>query len=395
MDDSLGAEDAGLAPLVDDDAEEFYEDSPSGSVSSLVDGTIIRTNRTLRRWLGYDDDLVERRRFLELLAPGDRIYYETHYAPLLLMQGEVRGIAVELICADGSRLPCLISSVLRPADEKKPAVIRTTVFDATDRRKYEQQLLRAREEAREAEERARTLARTLQQSLIPPEPPDIPGLDVGAAYHPVGRGVDVGGDFYDVFEIGGGDWGVIMGDVSGKGVEAAGVTAAARYTARGAAVRSTKPSDVLDSVNQALLRDRSDRYCTMCYATVHPQGSAGVAMTLSSGGHPLPLRVPRKGAIAQLGRSGAVLGAFDELTLFDDSVTLQPGDMVVLYTDGMTDGRRGDDFFGQDRLLQALLDLRGESASVVASGLVERVVTHQDGWPRDDVAVVALRVPTA
>ena len=391
MDDPLGAEDAGLAPLFEDD-DEPYEDSPSGSVSSLVDGTIIRANRTLRRWLGYDDELVERR-FLDLLAPGDRIYYETHYAPLLLMQGEVRGVAIELIRADGTRLPCLISSVLRPADEKRPAVIRTTVFDATDRRKYEQELLRAREEAREAESRARALAKTLQQSLIPPELPHVPGLDVGAAYHPVGRGLDVGGDFYDVFEIAGGVWGVIIGDVSGKGAEAAGVTAAARYTARGAAVRSTRPSDVLHSVNQALLRDRSDRYCTMLYATIHPQVSAAVAMTMSSGGHPLPLWVPREGAIAQIGRSGTVLAAFDEPTLYDDSVTLQPGDMVVLYTDGMTDGRRGDDFFGEDRLLRALDDMRGASASVVASALVERVVTHQDGWPRDDVAVVALRVP--
>lgn len=380
-------------PAVDDDLEELYEDSPTGSVSSLLDGTIVRMNRTLRRWLRYDEPVGGR--FPDLLAPGDRIYHETHYAPLLLMQGEVRGIAVELVRGDGTRLPCMISSTLRRAGPGKPAMIRTTVFDATDRRKYEHELLRAREESRAAEERAMALAQTLQQSLIPPEPPHIPGLDVGAAYHPVGRGLDVGGDFYDVFEIAGGVWGVIMGDVSGKGAEAAGVTAAARYTARGAAVQSRRPSDVLTSVNQALLRDRSDRYCTMCYATVHLRGAADVSLTLSLGGHPLPLRVPQEGPIDRLGRSGTVLGAFDDVTLYDDPVALQPGDMVVLYTDGLTDGRRGEDFFGQDRLLQELDELRGASAPDVASNLVERVVTYQDGWPRDDVAVVALRVPRA
>jgi sigma-B regulation protein RsbU (phosphoserine phosphatase) len=378
-------------PVVDDNLEDLYEDSPTGSVSSLLDGTIVRMNRTLRRWLQHGERAVGR--FPDLLAPGDRIYHETHYAPLLLMQGEVRGIAVELVRADGSRLACMISSTLRPATPDKPAMIRTTVFDATDRRRYEHELLRAREESRAAEARAMALARTLQQSLIPPEPPHIPGLDVGAAYHPAGRGLDVGGDFYDVFEIAGGVWGVIMGDVSGKGAEAAGVTAAARYTARGAAVRSRRPSDVLTSVNQALLRDRSDRYCTMCYATVHPRGSADVSLTLSSGGHPLPLRVPQEGTIDRLGRSGTVLGAFDDVTLYDDPVTLRAGDMVVFYTDGLTDGRRGHVFFGHDRLLQELDELRAASAPDVARTLVERVVAYQDGWPRDDIAAVVLRVP--
>jgi sigma-B regulation protein RsbU (phosphoserine phosphatase) len=131
----------------------------------------------------------------------------------------------------------------------------------------------------------------------------------------------------------------------------------------------------------------------MCYATVHPRASADVSLTLSSGGHPLPLRVPQEGPIHPLGRSGTVLGAFDDVTLYDDPVTLEAGDMVVLYTDGLTDGRRADDFFGQDRLLQELHQLREASAPDVARTLVDRVVAYQDGWPRDDVAVVVLQVP--
>jgi sigma-B regulation protein RsbU (phosphoserine phosphatase) len=375
---------------VADDSEALYEDAPSGALVTLADGTIVRVNRTLLRWLGRPPEDVLGRPFRELLAPGDRIYYETHYAPLLLMQHEVSGVAVTLVCADGSGVPCMISSMLRPAEQDRPAAILTTLFEATDRRTYEQELLRARKGARAAEERAHALARSLQQSLLPPALPDVPGLDVAAAYHPVGQGLDVGGDFYDVFEMATGTWALLVGDVSGKGAAAAGVTAAARYAARGAAVRSTMPSDVLRAVNRALLRDGSDHYCTMCYVAVRAVDEGGVRLVLSSGGHPLPLRVRRDGGIEGVGSPGTALGLLDEVTLHDDEVILAPGDALIVYTDGVTDGRRGDAFFGEERLFGALDELRGAPVSVIATSLVDRVVGFQEGWPRDDVAVVAL-----
>jgi sigma-B regulation protein RsbU (phosphoserine phosphatase) len=132
--------------------------------------------------------------------------------------------------------------------------VRTAVFDATERRQYEQELLRAKQRAQESEERARLLARTLQQSLIPPAPPDIPGLQVSAAYRPAGNGDEIGGDFYDVFQLGPGEWMVAVGDVRGKGVEAAVVTSLVRHTTRAAAVGHPQPSQVLDMLNQVLLR---------------------------------------------------------------------------------------------------------------------------------------------
>jgi PAS domain S-box-containing protein len=134
-------------------AEELYDHAPAGYLSSLLDGRIVRVNETLLRWTGYTRDaLVREKRLHDLLAPGARIYYETHYAPLLQMQGSVREIAVELVRADGSRLPVLMNSTLLRDASGAPRVVRSTVFDASERRRYERELLRARADA---ESRAR------------------------------------------------------------------------------------------------------------------------------------------------------------------------------------------------------------------------------------------------
>jgi PAS domain S-box-containing protein len=139
--------------LLDESLQEIYEDAPVGYISSLVDGTIVRINRTLLGWAGRErGDLVGHARLHDLLAPGARIYYETHVAPLLQMQGEVREIAAELLRADGSRLSVLMNAVLVRDDAGAARVIRTTVVDASERRRYERELLRARSEA---ESRAR------------------------------------------------------------------------------------------------------------------------------------------------------------------------------------------------------------------------------------------------
>jgi PAS domain S-box-containing protein len=136
------------APLFDDDAEELYEDAPCGYLSTAPDGTIRRANRTFLAWSGYhSDDLIGRRRFSDLLPPGAKIYYETHYAPLLQMQGSVREIALEIVCADGRRLPVLVNAVVKHDPSGRPRVVRVTVFDATERREYERALLEARSEA--------------------------------------------------------------------------------------------------------------------------------------------------------------------------------------------------------------------------------------------------------
>jgi len=135
------------AAYVEESAEELYEDAPCGYLSTALDGTIVRANRTFLSWGGYSLDELLARRFYDLLPAGAKIYYETHYAPLLRMQGHVRELALELVRADGSRFPVLVNAALRHDDAGQPLSVRITVFDATDRRRYERQLLEARADA--------------------------------------------------------------------------------------------------------------------------------------------------------------------------------------------------------------------------------------------------------
>jgi sigma-B regulation protein RsbU (phosphoserine phosphatase) len=393
----IGEQQAAFPAFLEESAEDLYEHAPCGYVSTLLDGTLVRVNQTFLDWTGYRrEELVGRRRFQHLLAPGGRIYYETHVSPLLAMQGTLRGIAVDVVRTDGSRLPALVNATVRTDAEGGPAVVRTTVFDATDRREYERELVRARRRAEESEERARVLARTLQESLIPPAPLGIPGLRVAAAYRPAGKGDEVGGDFYDVFETARGDWAIVVGDVCGKGVEAATVTALARYTVRAAAMGARRPRLVLATLNEALLRDRSDRFCTVVYARVRHRGGGRFRLVVASGGHPLPLRViGATGEVAEVGRPGTILGVVDSPALAEAAVDLGPGDVVVFYTDGVVEGRQGDEFYGEERVAALLAAHRESGAAAVAEALVEDVVAFQESLPRDDVAVVVLEVPPA
>lgn len=149
--------------MTTESAEDLYEHAPCGYLSALPDGTITRVNRTLLDWTGHTRDaLLGGRRFVDLLTVGGRIYHETHYAPLLHMQGEVREIAFDIRRADGELLPVLVNSTLRRDETGAAAAIRTTVFDATERRAYERELLEAQRRERVARERAEVLQRTME-----------------------------------------------------------------------------------------------------------------------------------------------------------------------------------------------------------------------------------------
>ena len=376
-----------------ENAEDLYEHAPCGYLSTLPDGTIIKVNETLLSWTGHRREELVGRRFVDLLTAGGRIYHETHYAPLLSMQGSVREIAWDILCADGSRLPVLVNSILVRTEDGAPHVIRTSVFDATDRRAYERELLEARRQAQRSEALARDLAATLQASLLPPELPAIPALDIGAAYRPAGAGDEVGGDFYDVFETGRDDWAVVLGDVCGKGPIAAGVTALARYTIRATAMRTRRPSAVLADLNTALLRHPGDRFATVVYLRVQRSRQGTVIVTIASGGHPPPLRLGRNG-VTPVGVPGTLLGVLDRPELHDTTIVLHPGEGLFCYTDGLTEGRRGEEFFGEERLHAALAAGRGRPTWELAQAVVDEVVAFQGGQPRDDMAAVLLGVPT-
>jgi sigma-B regulation protein RsbU (phosphoserine phosphatase) len=378
--------------LLDDDAERLYEHAPCGYLSTEPDGMIVRANTTFLTLTGYTrPELVGRFTFAQLLTPGGQIYHETHFAPMLRMQGTAREIALDIVCADGSRLPVLVSAVLEREADGSPRVVRTAVFDARDRRQYERELVRAKEQAEASEAHARSLARTLQRTLIPPTPPVVPGLDVAAVYRPAGTGEEVGGDFYDVFQVGPDDWVVCIGDVCGKGVDAAVVTALVRHTIRAAAVRLASPSDILRDLNAALLRYRSDRFCTVGILRLRRHQGTWTA-SVGSGGHPAALLLRPGESPRPVGSAGSLLGVMEDVSFTDAEVTLAPRDAILLYTDGVPEARRDGEFYGEERLLAVAQANQGRAAGLTEA-LLSDVLGFQFGLARDDIAIVAVRVP--
>ena len=380
-----------LDALVHDDPVQLYDSAPCGFLTTTPDGVIVKTNATFRTWLHRPADQLTGQHFVGLLTAGGRIYHETHFAPMLQLHDHVREVALNLVRADGKRLPVLVNATLARDQDGAPRAIRIAVFDATERRQYELELVRAKERAEASERRARALARTLQQTLIPPTPPEIPHLELAAAYRPATEALDVGGDFYDVFAVGPEDWVVTLGDVCGKGLDAAIVTALTRHTIRALAVSHEEPSRILTDLNEVLRQHDEEQFCTAVILRMRrtPDGWHAV---ISSGGHPPPLRVFLESPPHTFEVSGPLVGVFEGAEFEDRHLRLAAGEGLVLYTDGVTESRRAKELFGEDRLLGSV-EAHGPSPHGIVDGVIAEVWEFQDGRPRDDVAVLALRVP--
>lgn len=248
----------------------------------------------------------------------------------------------------------------------------------------------------ESGERFATLARTLQESLLPPDLPEVRGVELAARYHPAGAGTDVGGDFYDVFRTGRDRWGIVVGDVCGKGAEAARFTALARYTVRAASMLARAPSRVLTMLNEAILRQSTsggglgdERFATVVYATLH-RAKGRVTLAVSSGGHPPALVVRTDGTVEPVSPPGMVLGLFPKADLADATVILEPGESLVLYTDGVTEARGPDGEFAEWRLRELLASSAEASAKVLAEKVEAAVLAHQGGTAGDDIAILVV-----
>ena len=240
------------------------------------------------------------------------------------------------------------------------------------------------------------VARSLQAALLPPALPDIAWLELGARYRVAEADVEIGGDFYDVMEVGPDAWGVVVGDVCGRGPDAAALTGLVRHSVRTAVIRQQAASDVLSQTNAAVLDQIDDaRFCTAAYLRVE-RVPGGVRAQTSSAGHPRPVLLRADGTAEFVDCAGLLLGVVDRPALFDVDFSLGPGDAVVLYTDGVTEARRGKDLFGEKRLLGTLAELAGLGAERIAAGLDDAVATYQDGAD-DDIAVLVVRasVPAA
>jgi sigma-B regulation protein RsbU (phosphoserine phosphatase) len=364
-------------------------------------GRVVDFNPAAEAVFGYEREAIVGERLGDLIIPPDlrdahhralRKYVQDGQATILGKRLELTGLR-----ADGTQFP--VELTVTRLGTREPPVFAGFMRDITERRDAEDKLGRLLEREREArvraegaERAAREAAEALQRSLLPPHLPAIEGVEIGAAYRAGTEGWEVGGDFYDVFEVGGGTWALVLGDVCGKGVEAAATTATVRYAVRAAAVQHSGPDAVLEAVNAALLLDpRPDSFCTALYACLDVSGPRP-RVKLALGGHPRPMILRADGTVCQIGEPGTLIGAFATTASSLSEHELHPGDVLLLYTDGVTEARAPDrKLMGIGGLSDRLAACRGLSAAQVAARIEAEVVELTGGRASDDLAVVAVR----
>jgi integral membrane sensor domain MASE1 len=236
------------------------------------------------------------------------------------------------------------------------------------------------------------IADTLQESLLPALP-RVPGIETAVDFHAAGERHLVGGDFYDLFQIDDGNWAVVVGDVLGKGAEAAATTSLARYTIRAEAVHTRQPSRILQQLNDAVLRQSPEQSCSVALARLELNDGTAARVTLSVGGHPLPMILRASGAVETFGEPGSLLGVHPQPTLADYRADLGPGDALFLYTDGLTEAYAPARIYSPEQLGSALSAEAGQSARSITAGIQRRLLTDGPDELRDDIVVFVLRVP--
>lgn len=248
----------------------------------------------------------------------------------------------------------------------------------------------------------RRTANLLQASLLPPEIPKVQGADIAVFYHPAGhdgatadRAYDtlVGGDFYDVFEIRPGCWGLAVGDVCGTGPQAAAVTGLARHALRLLAREGLRPATVLQRLNQAILDEgERGRFLTLVYAEAEPQPDGSISLAMICAGHPPPLILRGEGLVEASAGSQPLLGVIPGDPGFHvDTVALRPGDAMLCFTDGASERRRDGVMLGDEGLAHLLADCRALTAAGITARIRRGVEQFGDGPLGDDMALLALR----
>jgi serine phosphatase RsbU (regulator of sigma subunit) len=303
----------------------------------------------------------------------------------MLREHRFKACMVLPLGARGAVLGALSLWIVRPAK----------AFDETARRTAKRLADRAAlalDNARLHEQQSH-IASVLQHSLLPRSLPEIKGFEAASRFLAAGEAYEVGGDFYDVFRSGSGTWTAVIGDVCGKGPEAASLTALARYTVRTASSPDNAPSQVLRTLHDSIASERADlRFCTAALARIQaPSNGRGTAqLTVALGGHPLPLILRKNGRVDSVGEPGTLLGVLPSPVLADVDATLSLGDSLILYTDGMLDVRDrsgGDD---PDWLPDELGKAAGKSADEIAERLSRAAIERHGGEPRDDIAILVL-----
>ncbi|MFI9154277.1 SpoIIE family protein phosphatase [Streptomyces sp. NPDC053367] len=238
------------------------------------------------------------------------------------------------------------------------------------------------------------ISQSLQRSLLPPELPSIDGVEVEVIYRAAGEGNEVGGDFYDVFPISDGAYGFAIGDVCGTGPNAAAVTGLARHALRLLAREGLSGPAVLERLNSAILDEGArSRFLTLLYGELRPQPDGSAELKVVCAGHPLPLRLRQDGTVEAAAEPQPLLGVLEDLELYEETVTLDPGDVLLCVTDGVTERREGTRMLGDDGLADVLTTCTGLTAGAVAARIMRAVERFASDAPSDDMAILAMRVP--
>ncbi|WP_329115192.1 SpoIIE family protein phosphatase [Streptomyces sp. NBC_01353] len=238
------------------------------------------------------------------------------------------------------------------------------------------------------------ISQSLQRSLLPPGLPQIPGVEVEVIYRAAGEGNEVGGDFYDLFPIRDNAYGFAIGDVCGTGPEAAAVTGLARHALRLLAREGFGGPAVLERLNAAILDEGArSRFLTLLYGEMWPQEDGSAILKVVCAGHPLPLRLRQDGTVVPAADPQPLLGVLDDLELYEQTITLDPGDVLLCVTDGVTERREGTRMLGDDGLIEVLKTCTGLTAGAVAARILRAVERFAQEPASDDMAILAMRLP--
>jgi len=363
--------------------------------------TIVDTDRIwFKSHHGLDVEEIERERGLcasAILHAGPRVITDAAFDPRTLANPLVAGelglrfyAGVPLTTHDGYNLGtlCVIDQKPRDATAHELEILADLAALVMD--ELELRLSAKRSVSLEAELRrnAENAARALQEGLLPPRLPEVPGLDIEARYHVANR-EQVGGDFYDVVRNGEG-CAAVVGDACGKGTRAASLTGTARWTLRTMVTDRWTPARSLDRLNSVMVKayENPERYCTVALASILPHPGGGAEVTLSLGGHPHPLVVRCDGTVEAIGSPGSLVGSLTDVEFADSVVELSAGDVLVMFTDGLLEAVAGHGSFDDTAVREILRPLAGCTAADVADGL-DAALPGDD--LRDDAAFLVLR----
>lgn len=262
---------------------------------------------------------------------------------------------------------------------------------STTLEKMRENLVKYRTDVNNYQSMLKSEVETLQAAMLPHEIPKIEGLEIAVFYSSATKGLAIGGDFYDFIPLPDKKYSLLIGDVSGRGIDAAAYTALTRFSLRSIVQENSSPANVLRRLNRILIpQTPPGKFITLWYGVWDPSSKT---ITFGNAGHPFPVLVhpPGKGA-GLLSISGIAAGISEKSTYESNAIKLEPSDMLILYTDGLTEARsKSGEFLGEERLLSIAEELAAEDAQAVAKKLGSFSIDWAGGELSDDIAIVVLK----